>query len=194
MLKSISHIALVVKDPGRTAALFRDLFDARMVERDDQEGHHETFVKLAGAWIVLVGASVERTRTGDHIAFQATPEIIEATVAKLQKIGREFVRSRSNRALYFSDYDEHVFELSTEDLDEEIGGWKAALAYEAALAATYLCSPRALRRYRFSSPQWGHLSTMSWSSDSDTADFSPACATAVPMTNPHDLFLQSQPE
>ena len=122
MLNSISHVALVVKDPARTAALFRDLFDARMVARDDPEGHHETFVKLGGAWIALIGASVERTRTGDHIAFGATPEIIEATVAKLQKMGREFVRSRSNRALYFSDYDGHVFELSTEDLDEQIGG------------------------------------------------------------------------
>ena len=122
MLESISHVALVVKDPARTAALFQDLFDARMVQRQDDEGHLETFVRLGGAWIVLVGAPVERTRTGDHIAFQATPDIIEATAAKLQRMGREFVRARSNRALYFFDYDDHVFELNTEDIDEELGG------------------------------------------------------------------------
>ena len=122
MLESISHVALVVKDPARTAALFQDLFDARMVQRQDDEGHLETFVRLGGAWIVLVGAPVERTRTGDHIAFQATPDILEATAAKLQRMGREFVRARSNRALYFFDYDDHVFELNTEDIDEELGG------------------------------------------------------------------------
>ncbi|MGB6489434.1 MAG: VOC family protein [Steroidobacteraceae bacterium] len=121
MLESISHVALVVKDPTRTAALFQDLFDARMVERQDDEGHLETFVRLGGAWIVLVGAPVQRTRTGDHIAFHATPEIIEATVAKLKTLGREFVRARSNRALYFFDYDDHVFELNTEDIDQELG-------------------------------------------------------------------------
>jgi catechol 2,3-dioxygenase-like lactoylglutathione lyase family enzyme len=121
MLQSISHVALVVKDPARTAALFQDLFDARMVQRQDDEGHLETFVRLGGAWIVLVGAPVQRARTGDHIAFQATPDIIEATVAKLEKMGREFVRARSNRALYFFDYDDHVFELNTENIDEEIG-------------------------------------------------------------------------
>ena len=121
MLQSISHVALVVTDPARTAALFQDLFDARMVQRQDDEGHLETFVKLGGVWIVLVGAPVQRARTGDHIAFQATPDIIDATVAKLEKMGREFVRARSNRALYFFDYDDHVFELSTEGLDEEIG-------------------------------------------------------------------------
>jgi fosfomycin resistance protein FosX len=70
---------------------------------------------------VLVGAPVQRARTGDHIAFQATPDIIEATVTKLEKMGREFVRARSNRALYFFDYDDHVFELNTENIDEEIG-------------------------------------------------------------------------
>jgi catechol 2,3-dioxygenase-like lactoylglutathione lyase family enzyme len=116
MLESISHIALVVNDPARTAALFHDLFSARVVEREDEEGHLETFVRLAGVWIVLVGAQVQRARTGDHIAFHATTEIIEATAAKLEAMGREFIRARSNRALYFFDYDDHVFELDAEDI------------------------------------------------------------------------------
>jgi catechol 2,3-dioxygenase-like lactoylglutathione lyase family enzyme len=122
MIESISHIALVVKDPARTAALFYDLFSARVVEREDDEGHLETFVRLGGIWIVLVGAHVQRARTGDHIAFRATPEILEATVAKLEAMGREFIRARSNRALYFFDYDDHVFELDAEDIDKELGG------------------------------------------------------------------------
>ena len=122
MLESISHIALVVKDPARTAALFRDLFDTRVVERDDDDGHLETFVRLGGTWIVLVGAPVERARTGDHIALRATPEILEATVVRLQAMGREFIRARSDRALYFFDYDDHVFELDTEDIEKELGG------------------------------------------------------------------------
>lgn len=122
MLESLSHIALVVKDPVRTAALFQDLFGARVIERKDDEGHLETFIRLGGVWVVLVGASVERARTGDHIAFRATPEILEATAAKLQALGREFIRARSNRALYFFDYDDHVFELDAGDIDEELGG------------------------------------------------------------------------
>jgi len=120
MLDSISHLALVVKDPARTAALFHDLFGARAVEREDDEGHPETFVRLGGTWIVLVAAAVERGRTGDHIAFHATPQTLEATVTKLQAMGRELIRARSNRALYFFDYDDHVFELNTEDIDEEL--------------------------------------------------------------------------
>ena len=121
MLESLSHIALVVKDPARTAALFRDLFSARVIERKDEEGHLETFVRLGGLWLVLVGAPVERARTGDHIAFRATPEVLEATAARLEAMGREVIRARSNTALYFFDYDDHVFELDTEDMDKELG-------------------------------------------------------------------------
>ena len=120
MLESISHIALVVKDSARTAALFRDLFGARVVERQDDDGHLETYVRLGGVWIVLVAAPVQRTRTGDHIAFHATPETLEATVVKLQAMGHEFIRARANKALYFFDYDDHVFELNTEDIDTEL--------------------------------------------------------------------------
>lgn len=122
MLEAISHIALVVRDPARTAALFHDLFGAQAVAREDAEGHLETFVRVGGVWIVLVGAPVQRARTGDHIAFRATPQILEATVAKLQTMGREFIRARSNSALYFFDYDEHVFELDTADVDAELAG------------------------------------------------------------------------
>lgn len=121
MLESISHIALVVQNPARTAALLGDLFGARAVERADDEGHVETFLRLGGVWIVLVAAPVQRARTGDHIAFRATPEILEATAAKLQALGLEFIRARSNSSLYFFDYDDHVFELDAGNIDEELG-------------------------------------------------------------------------
>jgi catechol 2,3-dioxygenase-like lactoylglutathione lyase family enzyme len=101
MLDAISHIALVVRDPARTAALFHDLFGVRALERKDAEGHSETFVRIAGTSMVLVGAEVQRTRTGDHIAFRATTEILEATAAKLEAMGREFIRARANSASYF---------------------------------------------------------------------------------------------
>jgi catechol 2,3-dioxygenase-like lactoylglutathione lyase family enzyme len=122
VLKSISHIALVVQDPQRTATLFQTLFDAEPLERTDDEGHSEIFVKLGGAWFVLVGAPAERKRTGDHIAFSTTPDTLEATVVKLQAMGQEFIRARDDRALYFFDYDDHVFELDTEDLEKTLRG------------------------------------------------------------------------
>jgi hypothetical protein len=66
--------------------------------------------------------ALKRARTGDHIAFKATPEVLEATAAKLQAMGRELIRARGNTSLYFFDYDDHVFELDTADITQELGG------------------------------------------------------------------------
>src|SRR5260221_7019095 len=74
MLTRISHIALVVSDPIRTATLFENLFAARVVQRNDADGHDETFVRLGETWFVLGKASAERKRSRDHIAFHAPRE------------------------------------------------------------------------------------------------------------------------
>lgn len=121
MLDAISHIALVVTDPARTAALFEQLFAARIVRRVDAEGHDETFVDLGGTWFLLAQAAVERTRSGDHIAFRVTQETLRATAEKLKAMDLEFILARSDTSLYFFDYDNHVFELDTTDVAGELG-------------------------------------------------------------------------
>jgi hypothetical protein len=38
MLKEISHVALVVENPARTASLFKELFASRIIARQDADG------------------------------------------------------------------------------------------------------------------------------------------------------------
>jgi catechol 2,3-dioxygenase-like lactoylglutathione lyase family enzyme len=121
MLNSIGHIALVVADPARTAHLFETLFEAKTVRRLDAEGHDETFVNLGGTWFLLAEASVERKRTGDHIAFHVAKPDLLATAEKLKAMNLEFMLARSDSSLYFFDYDNHLFELDTTDLGGELG-------------------------------------------------------------------------
>jgi catechol 2,3-dioxygenase-like lactoylglutathione lyase family enzyme len=122
MLDTIGHIALIVKDSSRTAALFKDLFGAPIVVRNDVDGHEETYVRLGRTWFVLVQAEVERPRSGDHIAFSVSKSTLLETAAKLERMDVEFFLARSDTALYFFDYDNHVFELDTTDLDRELAG------------------------------------------------------------------------
>jgi catechol 2,3-dioxygenase-like lactoylglutathione lyase family enzyme len=121
MLSSIAHIALVVREPARTAELFGKLFDCKTVSRRDADGHDETFVKLGDTWLVLVQADVERTRTGDHIAFKVSKATLEAMAQKLEALRVEHIRARSGTSVYFFDYDNHVFELDTTTMEEELG-------------------------------------------------------------------------
>ncbi len=120
MLDKISHIALVVSDPARTAELFEHLFAVEIVHRIDSDGHDETFFNLGKTWFLLAKADVKRERTGDHIAFHATKGILQTTLAKLKEMKLEFILARSDTSLYFFDYDNHVFELDTTDLESEI--------------------------------------------------------------------------
>lgn len=120
MLDAISHVALVVKDPAKTASLFKALFDSRVLSRTDADGHDETFVRLGRIWLVLVQASVERPRTGDHIAFSVSKATLLACAEKLRVMNHEFMLARAETALYFFDFDDHVFELDTTDLEAEL--------------------------------------------------------------------------
>lgn len=117
MLGPLSHIALIVRDPARTAALFTGIFDARAVRRQDDDGHDETFVRLGETWFVLVKADVERPLTGDHVAFLVSPPTLQKVADRLIAIGHEYQWARSDTALYFSDFDNHVFELDSVGVD-----------------------------------------------------------------------------
>ena len=112
-LDELSHIALVVTDPRRTVSLFQELFDAPVVRRVDDDGHDETSIRLGRTWFQLVLAEVQPKRTGDHIAFLVSREALQTTLTKLQDLQIEYILARGDTALYFFDYDNHVFELDT---------------------------------------------------------------------------------
>ena len=120
MLDAISHIALIVKDSNRTAALFKELFGAHALVRKEDDGHEETYVRLGRTWFVLVQADTDRPRSGDHIAFSVSKSTLLETAERLKAMNVEFFLARTDTALYFFDYDNHVFELDTTDLDREL--------------------------------------------------------------------------
>lgn len=126
MLGPIAHVALIVRDPARTAGFLRDLFDAPVLRRTDAEGHDETFVRLGITWFALIGADVKRERTGDHIAFRVARESIAAIAARLKSKGFEYILSESGTSLYFFDFDNHVFELDSSDQEQELNGLAAS--------------------------------------------------------------------
>lgn len=120
MLGKLSHIALIVRNPSRTASLFAGVFGAKTIQRTDEEGHDESYVQLGDTWFVLVKADVERPLTGDHVAFLVSPYTLAATAEKLAARGHEYQLARSDTALYFQDFDNHVFELDTVGVESEL--------------------------------------------------------------------------
>ena len=120
MFTTISHIALIVRDPARTAELFSDVLGAQVIaNRPDQDGHPQSFAKLGGVWFVLRRGDGPSCRNGDHIALGVTRDALRACAGRLATFDVEHFMAREDTALYFTDYDNHVFELDAGSSTEE---------------------------------------------------------------------------
>lgn len=114
MPKAIDHVALMVRDPARTAALYAQVFDDAVVMPADDDGDHGILVRLGGTCFVLMQGEPPAQRNGDHIAFAMSKAEQLICVDKLKALDLECQFARGDSALYFTDYDNHVFELDTE--------------------------------------------------------------------------------
>lgn len=120
---TFDHVALIVADPSRTAALLENIFDARAAIRRDSDGHDETYIEIGGVWFVLVAAAdVDRPLTGDHVAFHTTAGQMQVIAGKLKQAGHAYQMARSDTALYFTDFDNHVFEINSTGIRAELSG------------------------------------------------------------------------
>lgn len=126
MPKTISHIALVVRDTARTAQLFEHVFGARAVSLErERKGPPETYISIGGVWFVLVKGEPPASRSDDHIAFAVSENELDVVAEKLRNLGIESQMARagtSAKSLYFVDYDNHLFELHTGQLERELAG------------------------------------------------------------------------
>lgn len=113
MPRHIDHIALMVSDLERSAQLFAEVFnDAQVVVG---EGDHDARIRLGGVTLVMVTGQPPAAPNGDHIAFAVDPEEFHACAHHLREQGIEVRFGRGDTALYFTDYDNHVFELVVAD-------------------------------------------------------------------------------
>jgi len=77
-------------------------------------GHAALLVQLGGTCFVLTQGEPPTKRNGDHIAFVMSKAEQLACADKLKAHGLECQFARGDSALYFTDYDNHTFELDAE--------------------------------------------------------------------------------
>ncbi|WP_199098217.1 hypothetical protein [Dyella sp. ASV21] len=120
MPRALSHVALIVAHPTRTAHLLTGVFeDARITQEEDPDhAHPEAVVQLAGVAFVLIKGQGPASRNGDHIAFRVSKAEQLACAHRLETLALDFQMAREDTALYFSDYDNHVFELEVTESED----------------------------------------------------------------------------
>lgn len=126
-IKGLSHITFVCKDLEKTAEMFKGVFGAQEVYSSGDNTFSiskEKFLQVAGIWIALMeGEPVEQTY--NHVAFQVDEKELDEFEAKVRSLGLTILTGRKREgaegnSLYFYDYDNHLFELHTGDLNTRL--------------------------------------------------------------------------
>ncbi len=126
-IKGLSHITFVCKDLEKTAHLFKHVFGAEEIYSSSDKTFSiakERFLNVAGIWIAIMeGESIEKTY--NHIAFQVASEDLSAFEERVISLGLTILPGRKRDSaegdsLYFYDYDNHLLELHTGDLDTRL--------------------------------------------------------------------------
>jgi catechol 2,3-dioxygenase-like lactoylglutathione lyase family enzyme len=130
-IKGISHITFICKDLEKTVHMFKDVFGAEEIYCSGDKTYSiskEKFLKVAGIWIAIMeGEPVEKTY--NHIAFHVHDQDLPVFEEKIRSLGLTILLGRAREkaegnSLYFYDYDNHLFELHSGDLDTRLQLYK----------------------------------------------------------------------
>lgn len=126
-MTAISHITLICENIDKSAQLFQYLLGARQVYSSDEKNFslsREKFLLIGDLWIALMeGDPIQKSY--NHIAFRIDESEIPTYLEKIESLGLEILPgrprdSREGQSIYFYDYDNHLFELHTGDLDTRL--------------------------------------------------------------------------
>ena len=128
MIEGISHITFIVKDLKLATTFFKEIFDAEEVYASGDATFSvskEKFFMVGNQWIAVMEGESLPTRTYNHVAFKISEADFETYQERIRKLGLDFKPPRprvdgEGRALYFYDFDHHLFELHTGTLSQRL--------------------------------------------------------------------------
>lgn len=126
-IKGINHITFICRDLEKMARLLVEVLGAKEIYSSGDKTFSiskEKFFNIAGYWIAIMeGEPVQRTY--NHVAFHVNENDFPFFESKLKELGLEASYGRKREAaegksIYFYDYDNHLFELHTGDLNTRL--------------------------------------------------------------------------
>jgi len=128
----LSHITLICKDIGKTSRFLKKIFGAvefYTTKKTIYSLSKEKFFKIGNLWMVTMeGEAVAKTY--NHIAFQADATKFVRIRRMLKELGLKVLKGRKRKgaegdSIYFYDYDNHLFELHSGNLNKRLAYYKS---------------------------------------------------------------------
>ena len=131
MIEGLSHITFVVRDLDRMAGFLATIFDAEEVYASGEtimSLAREKYFLINGIWIAVMEGDPPSEKTYNHIAFKVSEADLRKYSARIRALGIEVREDRDRLAgeghsLYFYDYDNHLFELHTGNLENRLAAY-----------------------------------------------------------------------
>ncbi len=128
MIGSISHISFIVCDLERMSNFLIKIFDAKEIYSSDGREFSvakEKFFQIGGLWIAIMEGEALAEKSYNHVAFKIPDLEYENYLNRISSLGVEILSGRNRvegegRSIYFYEYDNHLFELHTGNLDERL--------------------------------------------------------------------------
>ena len=128
MIASISHITFIVSDLEKMSNFLIRIFDAKEIYSSDGREYSiskEKFFQIEDLWIAIMEGKALVEKSYNHIAFKIPDSDYDNYLNRITSLGVEILSSRNRvegegRSIYFYDYDNHLFELHTGNLDERL--------------------------------------------------------------------------
>jgi catechol 2,3-dioxygenase-like lactoylglutathione lyase family enzyme len=130
-IRGISHITLLCQNLEKSAQIFVGLFGGVEVYSSEKRGFsisREKFFLVGDQWFALMQGEPAQ-RSYRHIAFQIEEADLPFFEKEIELLGLEKVAGRprhpqEGKSLYFYDYDNHLFELHTGNLETRLSYYK----------------------------------------------------------------------
>ncbi len=134
MVLGLSHITLTVKDLEIASEFFIEIFDAKEVYSSGDKTFSlskEKYFMIGDVWICIMQGEPPAFHTYEHIAFKIEEVELEGYIAKIKNAGAKIRQGRprvegEGKSLYFYDFDNHLFELHTGDLEDRLATYTEA--------------------------------------------------------------------
>ncbi len=132
MIQELSHITLICKDLEKSTRFLQEILGAKQHYATDKKIYSvakERFFKVGDIWIVIMqGEKIDKSY--NHIAFQIDHNSLHILREKIVALGLEILPGRSRTkeegdSIYFYDYDNHLFELHSGNLEKRLEYYNA---------------------------------------------------------------------
>ncbi len=133
MIEGLSHITFITRNLDKMEEVLTTILDAKKIYDSGDRTFSlskERFFDIGGVWVAIMEGDPLSEKTYNHVAFKMSVDEYDDRLQRIRSLGLEIREGRSRvpgegQAIYFYDYDNHMFELHSGTLEERLKRYAA---------------------------------------------------------------------